>query len=115
MRNGDWYRDFGSAEPLYHTLTASRTAGAELSFTFQGMRVECGFARGPNYGEAEIAIDGTTVARVDLYAPESFYRQQIVFDAVVPGTHTITVRVAGKKDLSSRDSVVALDSIRVFE
>ena len=61
-----------------------------------------------------VSIDGGTPVKVDLYAPVVGY-QVPVFEAsaLSPGTHTITVTVAGTKNASSTAKNVDVDALEV--
>jgi hypothetical protein len=96
------------------TSKMSSTTGASVSATFQGPAVRLLSTTSTNYGEALVSIDGGTPVRVDLYAPAVGY-QVPVFDAsgLSPGTHTITVTVAGTKNPLSTGRNVDVDALEV--
>jgi len=92
----------------------SSTTGASVSAGFQSPVVRVLSTTGPNFGEALVSIDGGTPVKVDLYAPAVGY-QVPVFEAsgLSPGTHTITVKVAGTKNALSLGRNVDVDALEV--
>jgi hypothetical protein len=113
VKRGDWYRDNTRMEPLYHTLTKSSAAGAEVAFTFRGPRITYQFARDRRFGIAQVLLDGPPIAAIDEYAPTASFGQQQEFACVGSGTHTLVVRVTGRKNVVSEGSTVALDGFYV--
>lgn len=114
VRAGKWDRDNRWSEPLYHTLTVSRTAGDELRFAFHGSRIVYRFARDANSGIAEVQIDGKTVMTIDEYSGVPAFGQQAVCDGLTPGAHMISIRVTGRKNPLARDGIVSLDAFSVL-
>jgi len=72
------------------------TAGARATFTFTGRSIAWVSRRGPGRGKAEIFVNGTKVATVDLYA-SSYQNQRVVWSKAWSTTapRTITIRVVG--------------------
>ena len=75
---------------------ASSTTGARASFTFTGRSFAWVSRRGPARGKAEILVNGTRAAIVDLYASSS-QNQRIVWARSwsTATSRTITIRVLG--------------------
>lgn len=114
VRDGRWERDNLSSEPLYHTLTVSRTAGDELRFAFYGTTIAYRFARGPSFGVAEVLIDGNRAMTVDQYGAGPSFGQREVCSGLAPGPHVISIRVTGRKNPLARDTAVSLDAFLVL-
>ena len=85
-----------------------------MSATFQGVAVRLLSTTSSYYGEALVSIDGGTPVRADLYSP-AFGYQVPVFEAsgLSPGTHTITVTVAGTKNPLSTGRGVDVDALEI--
>jgi hypothetical protein len=113
VRVGKWQRDNLSSEPLYHTLTASHTAGDELRFAFQGRAIAVQFARDPSFGIAEILIDGRAATTIDEYGASPSFRQRAIFDGLTEGVHILSIRVSGRKNPLAHDTTVSLDALSV--
>jgi hypothetical protein len=113
LRFGKWQRDNRSSEPLYHTLTVSRTAGDELRFAFQGSAIVFQFARDPSFGMAEILIDGKEASTIDEYGAAPSFRQRAIFDGLAAGVHVLSIRVTGRKNPLAHDTLVSLDALSV--
>jgi len=71
----------------------SDKVGDSVALTFQGSWVGVGFLTASNGGPAEVWIDGVLTATIDTYS--RYEDVASVYYTLAPGTHTITVRVAG--------------------
>jgi hypothetical protein len=71
-------------------------AGAKASFTSTGRTIAWVARRGPTRGKAEVFVNGTKVATVDLYA-SSYQNQRVVWSKSwsSAATRTVTIRVVG--------------------
>jgi len=113
VRRGFWYRDNTRSEPLYHTMTESSAAGAEVAFTFSGSKITYQFARDRAFGIAQVLLDGAPVAMIDEYAPTALFGQQQEFACVGSGVHTLSIRVTGRKNVVSEGATVTVDGFFV--
>jgi hypothetical protein len=113
VRRGYWYRDNTRMEPLYHTLTKSSAAGAEVTFTFRGPEITYRFARDRSFGIAQVLLDGAPTAVIDEYAPAASFGQQEEVVCVASGVHTLSIRVTGRKNVASEGATVNLDGFSV--
>ena len=95
-------------------LVYSSTSGSTARFSFTGRQVALISSTGPNRGKAQILIDGTAVATVDLYAATLRQRQLVFVRDVPQGTHTITVKVLGTKNAASTGVRVDVDGIGII-
>ncbi len=70
--------------------------GAKASLAFQGRQVAWIAPKGPKQGKAEVWMDGSKVATVDLYASTNLPRK-VVFSKAwsSSGSHTIAIKVLG--------------------
>jgi hypothetical protein len=72
------------------------TKDATASLTFTGSQVAWFGTRAPTRGKAEVSVDGTVVATVDLYRATTAFRR-VVFRKgwAVSGLHTLVIRAVG--------------------
>jgi len=95
-------------------MSYSNFAGASLTATFTGERVELVSDRDPYRGTAWVWVDETFYGTIDTYAPTSLY-QSVVFGAdLASGEHTIAVYPTGTKSTSARGAFVVIDGFRVY-
>jgi len=113
VRRGYWYRDNTRMEPLYHTLTKSSAAGAEVAFTFRGPKIAYQFARDRSFGIAEVLLDGAPIDMIDQYAPSASFGQQQEVVCAASGVHTLSIRVTGRKNVESEGATVTVDGFFV--
>ena len=88
------------------------TAGARATFTSTGRTVAWVSRKGPTRGKAEIFVNGTKVATVDLYA-SSWQNQRVVWSTSWSNsaTRTVSIRVVGTsgRPRVDLDAIVATD------
>jgi hypothetical protein len=79
-----------------NTVLYSQTAGATVTYPFYGVSVAWVGPVGPTRGTAQVAIDGTVVATVDLRRSR-FSPRAVIFERSYKrvGTHTLTITVVG--------------------
>jgi hypothetical protein len=89
----------------------SSTAGATASYTFYGNSINL-ISRTWNYmGKADVAIDGTPDATIDLYSPTQKYQQVVYSKAgLALGNHTITVTVRADRNPASTGNLITIDA-----
>jgi CSLREA domain-containing protein len=93
----------------------SSANGARASLAFTGRNVAWVAPKGPNRGRAEVWLDGTRVATVDLYSRTAQARRVVFARAVDPSrSHTLEVRVLGTKNASSTGRRVDIDAFVVL-
>ena len=87
------------------------TLGAKARFFFAVRNVAWVAPMGPNRGKAEVWVDGTKVATVDLYSPETRPREMVFTKSWnSSGSHTLTIKVLGKKNAASGGKRVDVDA-----
>ena len=94
--------------------TLSTTPGAQATFNFTGTAVTWIGARGTQAGIADVFLDGSLVAEVDLYSPTEQI-QQAVFTAagLADASHTLTIAVTGRQNPASQGALVVVDAFEV--
>jgi len=94
--------------------TLSTTPGAQATFTFTGTSISWIGARGNQSGIADVFLDGSLVAEVDLYSPTEQI-QAAVFTAtgLADATHTLTIEATGRQNPASQNALVVVDAFEV--
>lgn len=90
------------------------TAGAAAQLKFTGSQIDWITAKGPNYGQAEVFIDGVSQGVTDLYKPKAMWKVSVSFGGLSGGTHTIRVKVLGTKNQSSGGTAVVVDAFNIY-
>jgi lysophospholipase L1-like esterase len=104
---GDWHRNIpdlsavpGTLRPTHQgmELIHCESPGVPLTATFSGTAIGAYLLAGPDAGQLEYRIDHAEWKRVDLYHRFSrslHYPRTIIFDdELVPGNHTIVIRLS---------------------
>jgi stage II sporulation protein D len=98
------------------THAFSRETSAAVVYTFSGTGVRWIGKRAANYGKAWVSVDGATPKSVDLYSAKSLYQQRLfVSPGLAAGTHTLTIRVAGKKNAKATGYYVDIDAFDALQ
>ncbi len=98
------------------TYTYGRWTGTRFECRFVGTKIAWVGPKQPFYGKADVYIDGAKQATVDCYAPaESATHSATIWEspALSPGTHTISICLAGAKNAASKGYVVVIDNLHV--
>lgn len=104
-----------SAAPLSggsHAFT--NTAGASVTLTFVGTRLDLVGMTGPKFGQAQVSVDGAAPTTEDFYSADTLVQQSVYTTGDLPeGLHTVTVVCAGTKVASATDTYVSVDAVLV--
>jgi len=99
------------------TYAYSRWAGSAFTLDFTGTQVAWIGPRTPNYGIAEVWIDGAKVATVDCYradlATQGWREAVWVSGVLAAGPHTLSIRPTGTKNAAATAANVVIDAIDV--
>ena len=102
---------------LRGALKLANGLGTEkATFVFTGSEVAWVAPKNDNRGQADVYLDGTKVAMVNLYSVSDEART-VVFSKVgldPSVTHTLEVRVLGTKNAASTNERVAVDEFVVL-
>ena len=107
---GAWKAD--SVSGAYgDSVTYASTAAAKATFTFTGSSVSWVSTRGTDRGKAEVWLDGTKKATINLYASSRNVRQTVyAINGLSTNTsHNLEIRVVGEKDPSSSSTRIDID------
>jgi len=95
----------------------SRWAGAAFTVDFEGTQVSWIGPQTPNYGMAEVWIDGAYVTTVDCYRANLATQgwREVVWqsDVLPPGAHTLSIRPTGTKNPAATAANVVIDAVDV--
>ncbi len=108
---GSW-GDEAAPESFGGAVKRADTLGSSAVLKFTGRDVAFVTTRGPDRGKAEIWLDGSPVATIDLYAASTQYRVVAFTRSISPTfQHTFEVRVAARKSASSSGYAVDVDAV----
>ena len=106
------WRTVSSPRARGGSYAVERARGATATFMFSGRSVTWYTAVGPAMGRAAVAIDGVGRGTFDLYGPRLVFDVARRFAGLAPGTHTITVRVLGRRSANATDTQVVVDAFQ---
>ena len=113
---GAWRQDDSRPKTLTGSEHLSGAEGAALILHFEGRRVRWIASKENSFGIAALSLDGGPERRVDLYTycvePQM---QRLVYDSgpLPPGPHTLTLRLTGEKNASSKGYTIAHDHFEI--
>jgi hypothetical protein len=110
---GDWRRQPHLQGADRDTATSTDAPGAEIQIAFRGRELHYIHGMGPNYGIAQVTVDGQAQRPLDLFHKESEWQQNDVFCCFGPGRHEAVVRATGEKNAESTGTRIDLDSIQI--
>lgn len=98
------------------THTFSRETSAAVVYTISGTGVRWIGKRAANYGKAWVSVDRSTPILIDLYSAASLSQQRLFASpTLTAGTHTLTIRVAGKKNAKATGFYVDVDAFDALQ
>ena len=95
------------------TITLSKEKGATAELTFEGKKVLIFSKLGPDCGKAAVQIDNNDPETVDTYSADDIWGVCVFQRQLLPGNHTLQLKVLGEHSELAKDSVVHLDGVRV--
>ncbi|MBB3327856.1 fibronectin type III domain-containing protein [Microlunatus antarcticus] len=107
---GSWKTSKSSQDSGGSVRRLNASGYAQLTFTTSGVRWVTRKTSGS--GIADVYVDGTKKATVDLYSPTT-QRQQVAYEVTglpTAGTHTIKIVRTGKKNAKSSGKSIQLDA-----
>jgi hypothetical protein len=111
--DGDWDRQTGKQySAMTETLTTSVGDSASLQFVGGGIRWLG--SRGPDYGSAEVYVDGELVDTVRCHSSEREYMQELFISQELGfGVHTIEVRLVSEQ-AAGKTAIIGVDGFDVL-
>ncbi|MEO8627052.1 MAG: hypothetical protein ABI612_02990 [Betaproteobacteria bacterium] len=108
--NGVWYADKYS-QYSGGTVAYSPSAGARATLSFTGTSVSVLGYRDNASGIANVYVDGSLVAEVDMFSATSAAPAPIYASATLgTGAHQIAIEVSGRKNAGSVGALVRIDA-----
>jgi hypothetical protein len=111
--SGNWIFDRQFSQAAQGTLTYSDAPGDFLRFQFAGSAISLLATKTFNRGIAQVLIDGTERARIDLYAPRTQWQTSTAIRGLPAGVHALELRVTGEKNARSAGRFIDLDGFIV--
>lgn len=115
----DWSKIPGSFRSTFAGVPClcAEKPGAEASFEFDGNAASLYILAGPDAGIVECQIDGGAATKIDAYHDYSaglhYPRAIMLADALAPGKHKATIRLAAEKNERSRGTSLRIMQIGV--
>lgn len=115
----DWSKIPGSFRSQFEDVAClcAEKPGAEARFEFQGNAVALYILAGPDAGMIECRVDDGEFRKIDAFHPYSeglhYPRALMLADALTPGAHVATIRVAEEKNAKSRGTALRVMQIGV--
>jgi hypothetical protein len=107
------WRVVNTASAFGGSYVVDHVAGASASYRFTGSQIVWYTNIGPNYGIADLYVDGVLRATANSYSSSTHYRAAFTVTGFSYGTHTLTVRVRGSKGSRyGTGTDVAVDAFR---
>ncbi len=109
-----WTTLAGDSAASFYKSRVKHAAGADhhASLNFTGRDVAWVAHKAPNRGKAEVWIDGTKAATVDLYSPTTEPRQVVFRESWgSENSHTIQIRILGTRNASSDGTRIDINDI----
>ena len=94
----------------YHSATL-RTASA--SFTINGTQFTWIAARGRAYGKAQVIVDGTARATVDLCNSTTQWQYNVPITGLTAGTHSVKIKALGTHNAACIGNTIVFDGYSV--
>lgn len=113
VRYGAW-QGYASKVAINGTFRIAWAAGASVTFTVAGNSFNWITALGPNYGQADVYVDGRLKTTVDLYAPGQKWQQLIPFTGLGHAMHTVEIVVRGQSNPLSSGTGVVFDGFVIL-
>jgi hypothetical protein len=112
-----WYRGVGwshvqTTGAYNNSLSYSQTQGDNVVFTCEGTSIKWVFSKAANRGKADITLDGSDWATIDMYNPTTIRQQSLTWNAGFYGIHTIHISNRGEKNLSSSGYFIDADAFQ---
>ncbi len=112
---GEGWQRFRIEGSINYWVERSRTVSDATRITFAGDGFRLYGATGPEFGEAEILLDGSRIDLVDCYASELHSKKILIERTGLPRSpHTLEVRVTGGRNPAAEDAFVGIDGVEIL-
>jgi bacillopeptidase F len=104
---------YGNSHAIGGSYTADHLAGATARYGFSGTYITWYTIVGPNFGVADLYIDGVPKATVNCYRSTTAFGAAFTISGLSAAPHVLTIRVRGVKGSSAgTGTYIALDALR---
>ena len=107
---GSWSSTSGATGPYLGTLRYTNTGGSYAQVGFTGRQIRLSYRTGPNYGVADVYVDGVKVASVNQYNPTYQWQTVWLSELFAEGDHSVRL----VKPSGSGSYYISLDAIEVI-
>ena len=111
--SGSWSTasNSGASGGTWKYMNAS---GGSVTVPFKGTSLAWVTVKSPNYGIAQVTLDGGTPASVDLYSASTLWRQNVWnTGTLLAGPHTVTIAWTGEKNPAAAGTYIGVDAFEV--
>ncbi|MDZ4169070.1 MAG: NHL repeat-containing protein, partial [Coriobacteriia bacterium] len=113
LYRGSWATNTTGSHSAGSWRTAS-TTGAWAYVPFNGTRIDVIGAKGPNYGQARVSIDGGSPVVLDYYAATLAQNQRLhSFTGLSAGAHVLSIEWLSSRNASSTGNIIGLDAVDI--
>ena len=107
----------GASTPTFYnnTLSYSPVAGAYVTLTFVGNKVEWYTEKKKTHGIVAVSIDGGAETMIDLYSSTEQHILVYTSPTLTQGTHTFKIRATGTKNAASTNYYLIHDYLLVSQ
>ena len=111
---GTWKSMGDDAKNVNRTLSVSDTTDDRMSLSFKGESISITGLKGPDFGFADVIIDGNLAGTIDAYADSTKYRKGLfsIYGLDV-NIHTLDLVIKGKHSPESTGNRIAIDAIEI--
>lgn len=111
---GQWTYASALSGAFLHDEHRSNVPDARCSLAFTGTQALVYASTGPDRGIAAMSLDDGPENEIDLYAPPAASNTLVYASPTMPnGSHTLHVRVTGRKHPASKGTIVAADRVDI--
>ena len=93
----------------------ANTSGVSVTVKFTGTSIGWITVKSPNYGIAQVTLDGDAPVTVDLYSPDTKWQQKVwSATGLTDGAHTLTIAYTGTKNAAAAAAYIGVDAFDVL-
>ena len=81
---------------------------------FRGSKIVYKYTKAYNRGVVSVSMDGEERLRLDQYAPEVLWQQEVVLEAHGESAHVVEIRILREKAAKSENYFADIDELRVL-
>ena len=112
---GSWTQTRNWPLAYQTTVTFTQRTGARVKFRLVGRGFRYGYTKAFNRGMAEVLVDGSRKAVVDLYSPTAVWQSQLTITDLAPGIHQVIIRALPEHNASATGQFIDIDSVEILD